>query len=313
MAEMLVRQLALVTESRSISFSELTSVSAALQKQATRDFSPIWTVEATVDAFDKLEDIPLGYWPMIVKDNIGFDAAGIHLDKDNQPFALITSGENWALTASHEMLEMLADPFGNRLVAGDSPKPDQGRVEFLVETCDPSEAEEFGYTVNGILLSDFYTPSYFDPVRADGVRYSFTGAITEPREVLRGGYLSWKDSVTDDWWQETFFSGTQSQFRNLGHLDARAGSIRSQIDRRTNAESRKAMAASRTGLRAARLSAQVIARSTSSKAQAWRTQIQEITGESAQPSREAATEESRGIPAETHRRRRPPRRERTTE
>ena len=90
--------------------------------------------------------------------------------------------DSWSLTALHEMLEMLADPFGNRLVPGQSPKPDQGRVEFLVEVCDPSEADEFGYTVNDILVSDFYTPHFFDPVKADGVRYSFTGAITEPRD-----------------------------------------------------------------------------------------------------------------------------------
>jgi hypothetical protein len=53
---------------------------------------------------------------------------------------------------------------------------DQGRVEFLVEVSDPSEAAQFGYTVNGIPVSDFYTPHYFDPVQANGVRYSQTGA-----------------------------------------------------------------------------------------------------------------------------------------
>ena len=40
-------------------------------------------------------------------------------------------------------------------------------------------------------MSDFYTPRFFDPLVAPGVRYSFTGALTEPRQVLRGGYLSW--------------------------------------------------------------------------------------------------------------------------
>lgn len=153
-----VHQLAIVSESESVTMSDLTQVSAALQKQAIRDLGPIWAVEATVDAFAKLEDIPLGYWPMVVRDDIGFDAAGIHLDQDGQPFALISAGDNWSLTASHETLEMLVDPFGNELFAGDSPKPDQGRVEFLVEVSDPSEAAVFGYTVNGILMSDFYTP-----------------------------------------------------------------------------------------------------------------------------------------------------------
>src|SRR5262249_42939044 len=148
----------------------------------------------------------------------------------------------WSLTASHEALEMLVDPFGNRLMAGDSPKPDQGRVEFLVEVCDPSEAAEYAYTVNGILVADFYTPKYFDPVFAPGIRYSFTGAITEPRQVLPGGYLSWHDLASDHWWQEIWFDGSQPTFRDIGRLEIKAGSLRAQIDRITTAEQEKAMA-----------------------------------------------------------------------
>src|SRR5262249_21691191 len=200
----ILRQVALVSEVE-IDFSDLTRAAAALQKQVARDLKPIWDIEATVDAFHKLEDVPLGYWPVIIGTDQGFDALGIHLDRDGQPFALVNFTDGWQLTASHEALEMLVDPFGNRLVAGDSPKPDQGRVEFLVEVCDPSEAAEFGYTVNGILVSDFYTPNYFDPVASPSVRYSFTGAIKAPRQVLKGGYLSWHDPVSNHWWQERWF------------------------------------------------------------------------------------------------------------
>ena len=218
------RQVALLSESQRVTFGEVAVVSSALQKQVARDMELIWDLRATVDAFEHLEDVPLGYWPIIVKDNIGFNAAGIHLDNEGQPFALVTSSDDndvWSLTASHECLEMLVDPFGDRLVAGDSPKPDQGRVLFLVEVCDPSEASEFAYSVNGVLVSDFYTPRYFDPVVASGVRYSFTDALREPREVLRGGYLSWVDPVTNSWWQETWFSGAQSVFRELGPVECR--------------------------------------------------------------------------------------------
>jgi hypothetical protein len=82
----LIRQLALVSESDQISSSDVMSVAAALQKQASRDLAPIWDISATVDAFDKLEDVPLGYWPMIVRDDIGMPgAAGVHEDKDGQP------------------------------------------------------------------------------------------------------------------------------------------------------------------------------------------------------------------------------------
>jgi hypothetical protein len=192
----------LVSESSQIDPGDLTGVSAAVQKQVTRDLVQFWDIKATVDAFPQLEDVPIGYWPIIIKDNIGFNAAGTHLD-DNQPFALVTASKDrdvWSLTASHELIEMLVDPFGSRLMAGDSPKPDQTRVQFLVETCDPSEADEFAYTVNGILVSDFYSVRFFDPVEAPGVRYSFTGAIRQPREVLRGGYLSWLDVASDEWW-----------------------------------------------------------------------------------------------------------------
>lgn len=217
---MLLRQIALISESGSVPFSDLGSVSAALQKQATKDLAPIWEVQATVDAFAELEDVPIGYWPIIIRDDINVNAAGIHEDNDGQPFALVQASEGWPLTASHENLEMLVDPFGQRLASGQSPMEGQGRVEFLVEICDPSEHVSFGYSVNGVAVSDFYTPNYFDPVTNSSVRYSFTGAIKQPRQVLSGGYLSWHDPVSDDWFQELFF-GDEPEFRNLGPLTAK--------------------------------------------------------------------------------------------
>ena len=171
-----------------------------------------------VDALPNLEDVPVGYWPMIIVPDVE-GAAGIHLDQDGQPYALIEMSDSWSLTASHEMLEMLADPFGNRVVAGRSLKRGQGRVEFLVEVCDPSEAAQFGYTVNDILVSDFYTPRFFDPAFDIQARYSFTGAISKPRQVLRGGYVSWHDPVSNHWWQQTWF-GARKEFRDLGEFDA---------------------------------------------------------------------------------------------
>jgi len=225
----MIRQVALVPDGVDIDLTEIVRVSAAVQKQVTRDFSPIWDIQATVDGFATLDQIPLGYWPVMIMQDVQ-GAAGFHQDKNGQPFAVVEAGDSWSLTASHEVLEMLADPFGNRVVAGPSPKPDQGRVEFLVEVCDPSEDQEFAYTVNDVLVSDFYTPHYFDPVSQDGVRYSFNGKVTNPREVPRGGYLSWHELESDHWWQETFFTGTKPKFNDLGVLDRKNGSLREMID-----------------------------------------------------------------------------------
>jgi hypothetical protein len=67
---MLTHQIALVSKTRHIKSSELSKVAAALQKQATRDLGPIWGIQATVDDFEFLKDVPGGYWPIIIKDNI---------------------------------------------------------------------------------------------------------------------------------------------------------------------------------------------------------------------------------------------------
>src|SRR5215475_15762822 len=118
----LTAHVALVSESPSVSFADLTQVAAALQKQVTRDFGPLWNVNATVDAFDSLESVPVDYWPVILRDDINEPgAAGFHTDDHGQPFSLVQVDANWALTTSHEALEMLADPFGNRTVAGAPP------------------------------------------------------------------------------------------------------------------------------------------------------------------------------------------------
>jgi hypothetical protein len=225
---MLTRQVALVPEDVDVDTGEVVRVAAALQKQVTRDFSPVWQIPATVDGFARLEDVPLGYWPIMIVRDVQ-DAAGVHLDNNGQPFALVEAGNSWSLTASHEALEMLADPFGNRLVASPSPKPGQGRVEILVEVCDPPEDDRFAYQVNGVLVSDFYTPRYFDPVKREGAAYSYTGAIKEPRQVLPGGYLSWHDPRNDRWWQLTYF-GAEPSFNDLGRQSRGTGSLRSMID-----------------------------------------------------------------------------------
>jgi hypothetical protein len=277
---MLTNNLALVSEVDGHDPSDVARVAAALQRQASRDFGPIWQVDATVDAFPRLEDVPIGYWPMIVRDDIGEPgAAGVHLDKDGQPFALITMSDSWSLTASHEMLEMLADPFGNRVIPGRSPKRDQGRVEFLVEVADPCEAAEFAYTVNDILVSDFLTPHFYDPVQSEATRYSFSGAIKKPRTILRDGYISWHDPVSDHWWQQTWF-GQRKEYRDLGvFATGAAASLRVWIDSQTEHPGiDEGLRKSNATLKAAVSAGKETAASASSKASGWRQQIAAILG-----------------------------------
>jgi len=211
---MLPVHIALVSWTRRTDPRDLSHVAAALQKQAIRDLAPIWNVAATVDVFPTLRSVPAGYWPVVIVDDVK-GAAGYHQDSHGQPYALVEYSASWSLTASHEVLEMLCDPWGRRVVAGRSPKPDQGQVEFLVEACDPCEASTYAYTINGVLVSDFITPYYYDPRRTVGARYSFTGAVTRPRHILRGGYVSWWDPQTNHVWQQVWFDDAR-EFRDLG-------------------------------------------------------------------------------------------------
>ncbi len=267
---------ALVSDTASLGISELTVVTAAIQKQVARDLLQHWGIQGTVSPFAKLEDVPAGFWPVIVKDDIEEDAEGTHCDDNGQPLALVTSGRSWSVTASHEVLEMLVDPFGNRTVAGPSPKPDQGRVEFLVEVADP--VGDSVYTVDGVKVCDFCTPRFFDPQPSAGVQYCATGAIQGPRQILVDGYLTWHDPVGNEWWQQSRFGG-EDAIVSLGPLLKTACGVRTVVDPMA-ARRRREQASARGAATAGAPAGDVIdprhVASSRAKAEAWRALIGRI-------------------------------------
>jgi hypothetical protein len=223
--------IAVVSLAEEVSLAQLAPVAAAIQKQVSRDFGPMWNVEATVDAFGTLDDVPVGYWHVLLQGELPNGAAGLHRRDDNkQPFALVALTNNWSVFMSHEVLEMLVDPQGTLTRAGDSLKSGQGRVEYLIEVCDPCQASKFAYSVNSVLVSDFCTPHYFDPLKSRSVRYSFSGQVSGPHEVLDGGYLSWFDPQTRHLFQ-LLVDGKKSTIVDRGEIPLAAESLRAFSDR----------------------------------------------------------------------------------
>jgi hypothetical protein len=279
----LIRQVALVSLVPGVPAAIVMRISAALQKQATRDLAPIWEVSATVDAFDRLGDVPVGTWPIIIGGKVPPGAGGFHTDSNGQPLAIVRASDDINVlcqTCSHEMTEMLVDPFGSRFVPGDSPMPDQGRVNFLVEACDPSEAAEFGYTINNLLVSDFYTPHYFDPVQTAAVRYSFTGAITEPRQVLQGGYLSWQDPISKHFFQERRIDTIEPEFEDLGAPTEESLTPREFIDRHTDKFTQAALQAGRkAATMASNLTPNKIEEAMAAQAKGWEELLEKVLGD----------------------------------
>jgi hypothetical protein len=234
---MMLRKVGVISETSNATAEEVSIVAAALQVQVLEHFAPLWGIPATVSHFPTVAAaLTSGHWPIIVRDDIGTDATGVHRDKNSQPFALVRHAPGWPLTASHECLEMLADPSFNMLVPAQSLRTDQGQVEFLVEVCDPCQDGEFAYLVNNVMLSDFCTPSYYnDSAQMPGARYSFRGHVTAPRQVLKGGYISWHDPETDHWWRMDF-DGVNRFFFERDTLDPGTEGLRATLDRLANIE-----------------------------------------------------------------------------
>jgi hypothetical protein len=230
---MLTTRIALISLSQEVSLSQLHHVAAALQIQATRDVAPVWSVQATVAAFEAGQ-LPAGFWPVVVTDRFQTPGHGLHISqRDGSPMAFVRPSASWSLTASHEMIEMIVDPWGRRTEPGRSWEDGQGQVDYLVEACDPCQGGDFAYTIDGVLVSDFVTPHFYDPFQTAGARYSQRGHVQAPRTILKKGYLSWRVPSTGDIWQRKW-DGDQPFNKRLGHAEFTSVlSMRAWIDEQT--------------------------------------------------------------------------------
>jgi hypothetical protein len=237
---MSVIQVGLTDKTGEIHPDLLQTAAAALTIQVTRDLTQFWSVQATVQVLPDPTKIPAGVWPVFLVKSLPPGEGGFHMDAHNQPYSKViasASSEEWTIDASHEALEMLVDPYGNRLQNSTSIKIKGGKIQdgtgqfgYLVEACDPCEADKCGYAINGIAVSDFITPHFYDPVTTSGTRYSFTGAIKAPRQILKGGYISWVNHQTNELQQLLYVDpGKPPTITNLGAAPA-GMSLRVYVD-----------------------------------------------------------------------------------
>lgn len=230
---------ALVDQTGEVSIEELQSLAASLNEQVLRDFTPIWGAKASIGAY---KSQPANTWGVLIQKSLDQPGAlGYHTNNKNQPVAYVEyqpagpSGYN--VTVSHELLEMLADPWGSRTHQAEIPegteftqfslKSATEQVQYLLEVCDP--CEETSYLVGKNYVSDFLLPGWYFTSPAKGDSYSHQGGCTSPRQVADGGYVSF-GTDSGDWWQ-VFNESGQLSVSNLGQFDAEAfNSIREWTD-----------------------------------------------------------------------------------
>ncbi len=197
---------AIVSQTPMISFEEVKRVAAAIQIQVSRDLFPYWNVDATVIGVETEESAPAGAWKVLIKPTITIDVYGYHTtDANGIPITYMKYQPNWTVTTSHEIAEMLVNPYGNKIMSGheffgNAPDNDPtNNVEYLVEIADPSQTANNGYDIQGVRVSDFFLPAFYDLTYTPGKQYSFTGAITRPMSLADGGYISFKR--LGEWYQ----------------------------------------------------------------------------------------------------------------
>jgi len=170
--------------------AQVEAVLPALQKQVSTDFKAYWQEDCTLIFLAKDEPLTNGWWQIVLADTpdqagaLGYhelSSAGTPLGKVFAQFD-IRNGFSWTVTLSHELLEILTDPWINWCAIGSD-----SRV-YALEVCDPVESDELGYEVDGVRMSNFVTPAWFEPTGAD--RRDFNQHLTHELEVHAGGYAS---------------------------------------------------------------------------------------------------------------------------
>jgi hypothetical protein len=167
-----------------VDFDKLT---AALQKCFDEAFLPVWGYPVKLYNTHKAKPSD---WQFIYFDNADqAGALGYHdLTKDGQPVSKIfvkttlDDKQLVSVTACHELFEMTIDPIANLWAeAADG-------TEYAYEMSDPVEEDTF--LVDGIAMSNFVHPSWFEPFKhPPGTKFDHLGLLKKPFSMTKGGYM----------------------------------------------------------------------------------------------------------------------------
>ena len=203
-------QMSVINESTVLADADVVPVVAALQKQVTNDFRPVWATDAELTIVPKGEQPATGsWWLVLLDDSDQANALGYHdLTTEGLPIGKVfaasdlKAGTSWTVTASHELLEMLADPNINLTVFVQN--SDAMGVLYAYEICDACEDDSLGYQIDNIQLSDFVYPAWFENFRIEGsTQFDRMNKIQTPFQLLVNGYIGTFNVTAGSGWQQT--------------------------------------------------------------------------------------------------------------
>jgi hypothetical protein len=203
-----------------------------LQTQVSRDFAPAWGIDATLTFVPTTGTPNPQTWWLVILDNSDVSGAlGYHdVTSEGLPLGKVFAGTDkqyglsWTVTASHELLEMLADPEINLTVFA-QPTDDSGTL-YSYEVCDTCEDDSLGYLINATLVSDFVYPAYFETSRTPGsTQFDQQKQLNAPvPTLLPGGYIGAFDVTSGTGWHQ--ITAEFGRGRSLAASRPRVGSRR---------------------------------------------------------------------------------------
>src|SRR5437588_3605858 len=192
-------KIAVMNPSTVVQDTDVKAALPAFQSQVTDDFAPAWGIDASLRFVAGGSKPAAGeWWLSILDDSDQAGALGYHdLTDEGLPLSKVFAGsdiafkQSWTVTCSHELLEMLVDPNINLTVFDEGPI---GARLYAYEVCDPCEADQYAYDIDGTLVSDFVYPAWFESFRAKGsTQFDFAKKIQQAFELLPGGYIGVND------------------------------------------------------------------------------------------------------------------------
>lgn len=163
---------------------------SALQKCYDQFFVPVWGYPVTLYVPLPTTSPQPSDWQMVFLESADeAGALGYHdLTKNGQPVSKIFvrdtlhAGEKVSVTACHELFEMAIDPLANLWAEA----PDGSLYAY--EMSDAVEEDTF--LVDGIEMSNFVHPSWFEPFQhPPGTKFDHLGLLKAPFSMTKGGYM----------------------------------------------------------------------------------------------------------------------------
>ncbi len=247
--------IAVINQSSNVSDADVLTMTSAIAKQVRDDVAPVWDrPPAAIISYGSMagknlseqkkemaKRVPAAAHGITLVDNIPDgpkDVLGYHTeDQGGKLWGIVATNpslENgakaltgdWSVASvlSHEILEMFIDPNCNLWATNGS-----GEI-ISFEVCDPVEGPT--YAVDGVSVSNFVTPAYFDPLAAQNGKTLFDklGQLKKPFTLMPDGYYVYASSGSEKqkggetlpkWRQsakEGFFARTHRRQTMLGKM-----------------------------------------------------------------------------------------------